>query len=98
MCGEHGTLSTDAVCKLFQPGVVGETIVYGAIWLKKSSTTRMRRSDDAHCAWDSKLPIVKAEMHNRFGVPTHDTAASISGETVEHSRNYVPGSGQAVRL
>ena len=37
MCGHHGTLSTDTVCKLFQPGVVLETVVDVAGRLKKLS-------------------------------------------------------------
>lgn len=33
MCGEHGTLSTDTVRKLFQPGVIIEAVVDSAGWL-----------------------------------------------------------------
>ena len=54
--------------------------------------------DITHRSWDSKLPVIEAEVHDSFRVPTHDTAASISGETVEHGRTYIPVSGRAAGL
>ena len=47
-----------------------------------------------HCSWDGELPIVEAEVHNRFRVPTHDTTASIRGEAVEYGGTKVLVFGQ----
>lgn len=77
MCGEHGTLSTDAVGKFLQPGVVEQTIIDVAVW----------------CTWNGELPIVEAKVHDRFRVSTNDTAPPIRGESVEHRRPHVFVSG-----
>jgi len=45
-------------------------------------------SNVTHCSWDGKLPVVEAEVHDRFRIPTNDTTASIRGETVEYCRTY----------
>ena len=45
--------------------------------------------DVTHCSRDSELPVVKAEVHDRFRVSAYYTAASIRREPVEHRRTYV---------
>ena len=100
MRGEHGTLSTDAVCKPFQPGVITEAVVDGAGCLKKKSSARegMTGGNVTHQSWDSKLPVVKAEEHDSFRVPTHDAAPSIRSETVKHGGTRVLASGRVGSL
>jgi hypothetical protein len=63
--------------------------------LKGSVTRRGCGGNVTHYSWDSELPVVEAEVHDRFRVPTHDTAASIRGETIEYGSANVLVSGRA---
>lgn len=58
----------------------------------------MAGDNTTHDPWNSKLPVVKAEVHDRFRVPTHDAAAPIRGETLEHGRTDVLVSGRGTGL
>jgi hypothetical protein len=49
-----------------------------------------------HRSWNSKLPIVKAKVHDRFRVSTYDATAPIGGETIEHRKTHVFVPGRAV--
>ena len=48
-----------------------------------------------HRSWNSKLPVVKAKVHDRFRVATNDATASIRGESIKHSKTYVFVPGRA---
>ena len=54
--------------------------------------------DVTHRTRDSKLPVIKAEVHDGFRVPTHDAAASVRGEAIEYRGTHVFVSRRAAGL